>query len=726
MKRTHHLYYLLLTLLFLTGCNDPKHVTDALTRAEALMNEHPDSAWTVLNTISPDEMGQNCTRARYALLYTQAQDKTYRDETNDSLISVAVDYYCDTEDVRRKFLSYYYKGRVYTNAKDYLNATSCYMEAEQLVDEVGDDYLSGLLYAELGRIYNIYYDYPKSLEAHQKAAECYERAGKIRHRNYMWLNQGVLLRSMNEYDEAERLLRMALDSAKEEGDKALIKSCLGDFVMLCIEGERMLEARRIYTELLVWVDKVYGSSSFMSKLTRMYASEGDFVQAQKCLDQGWSRATDKTDSVSLYISSADLYRLRGENALAYQELQKGVAMQNGEARQALQQPVLTVQRDHLSERLDFEAYRLRMEKRLNLLYILFSVFILTIAVYGFFKILKKNKKVAQQVISELELKKKETEKKKEQAEKDRKNLEEENLKISSLLQKMDKDKEMADQTIKDLKNEIAMKEKKNNSDISRLLQKLKVSKEESRGAIANLKQELMQKEKDNDVLFSLLDELESEKNEAFQTIQNLNRTMEEKEESRQHMMALVQKLEDKNKVNVETIDSLRDSLDYKEMVYRQYEQETEKKQKDLQSTIDVKSEHISVLLKDRLEFMSDWILLYEEQLTLKNYKEKKIKRTVDETRAKYFKGKDAFRNLEKLVNLYRDNAMQYFREEILLTDEKDYFRVCCLFAGIPSHVIAWMMDEKTDVVYQRKSRLRKKIASIPCLHQDLFLRLLPK
>ncbi len=102
MKRT--LYLLLLSLLLLTGCNDPKSVTDALARAEALMNEYPDSAWAVLNTFSPDEMRQNRTRALYALLYTQAQDKTYRDETNVSLISIAVDYYLNTDDVRRKFL----------------------------------------------------------------------------------------------------------------------------------------------------------------------------------------------------------------------------------------------------------------------------------------------------------------------------------------------------------------------------------------------------------------------------------------------------------------------------------------------------------------------------------------------------------------------------------------------------------------------------------------------
>ena len=161
-----HCIFLLLILGALMACNDPKPVTDTLHRAEALMNEHPDSAWTLLNTISPDEMGQNRTRALYALLYTQAQDKTYRDETNDSLISIAVDYYRHTDDARRKFLSYYYKGRVHFNAKDYQNATLCYMEAEQLADEVGDDYLVGLLYSELGRIYNIYYDYPKSLEAY--------------------------------------------------------------------------------------------------------------------------------------------------------------------------------------------------------------------------------------------------------------------------------------------------------------------------------------------------------------------------------------------------------------------------------------------------------------------------------------------------------------------------------------------------------------------------------
>ena len=221
--------------------------------------------------------------------------------------------------------------------------------------------------------------------------------------------------------------------------------------------------------------------------------------------------------------------------------------------------------------------------------------------------------------------------------------------------------------------------------------------------------------------------MECDKAVADETIMNLKHEVSKQEkENNETISNLLQKLEDENRMNVETIANLRNTLESKEKVYNQYEQKTEKLRKNLENAIEVKSGHISVLLKEKFEFMGEWILLYEEELTLKNYREKKIKRAVDDTRMRYFKGKNVFQDLEMLVNLYCDNVMHHFRDEILLTEEKDYFRVCCLFAGIPPHIIAWMMNEKTDIVYQRKSRLRKKIASFPCLHQSLFLKLLSK
>ena len=474
MKGKHSIF-LLLILVALISCNDPKPVTDTLHRAEALMNEYPDSAWTLLNTISPDEMEQNRNRALYALLYTQAQDKTYRDETNDSLISVAVDYYRDTDDVRHKFLSYYYKGRVHFTTKDYLGATACYMEAEQLADEVGDDYLAGLLYAELGRIYRLYYDYPKSLEAHQKAAECYERAGKIRHRNYMWYNQSGIYRNINEYEQSERMLRLALDAGKIEDDKSLIILCLGDLVMMYVEKKQMSVAMELYQELVLLAGEDYGSAYFMGQIAKMHLSEKDYSRARQSLEKGWKRTKNRIDSVGLYFSSSELLSALGKEKIAYQELMKGVALQNDEAHQALQQPVLTAQRDYLSEKLEFEAYRIQVERLLRVLYILFFTILLSVVAFVLCRKLKKKKKV----INDLE-------QKKEQAER----------RISSLLQQLDDEKEKANRTIKSLKDEITQIEKGSNEAIKMeaLVQKLENDSKRNSEIVTYLREELKSQE----------------------------------------------------------------------------------------------------------------------------------------------------------------------------------------------------------------------------------------
>ena len=715
---------LLLLLTLLTACNDPKPVTDALHRAETLMNEHPDSAWTMLNTLSPDEMGQNGTRAHYALLYTQAQDKNYIDETNDSLITVAADYYRHTDDVRRKFLSHYYKGRVLSNAGNYLDATSCYMEAEQLVDAVGDDYLVGLLYAEMGRIYRLYYDYPKSLEAHQKAAECYERAGKIRHRNYMWLNQSSILRNMNNYKESEHLLRMSLDAGKKEKDKTLVESSIGGLVMLFIEQERMDEAQVLYEELVLVAGENYGSPTFMGCLAEMYLSAHDYVKARIYIEKGWSVAENRQDSVGLYLSSSAVLNATGHEQVAYQELLKGMKLQNNEAQQALQQPVLTAQRDHLSEKLEFEAYKLRMEKQLKVLYVLVSILVLVVVVIVFFKVLRKKK----QAITELEVQKREVEREKDD--------------IFFKFQQLNEEKKGADKTIEGLKNDISCKEKANNAKISTLIQKVKQGKEESKRNIEELRQEMARKDADsnrkitellrdlaqgkeasersiqkleqelkekeeekNSSISSLNEIMKSERAEALQHIQALNDAVEEKEKNRQELELKLQVLEMNSKANTESMNQIRVEL------------EQQVKQKTL---------HILELLGNDLNHQLEWMALHESQLANEDVRQNLIKERIAMLKQNYFVGEDAYRKLEETVNAYLDNAMLHFREEVGLAGENDYRRVCYMFAGISGQAIGEIMNESKDTVYQRRSRLLKRMLSFSCTHKEMFILLLSK
>ena len=715
---------LLLLLTLLTACNDPKPVTDALHRAEMLMNEHPDSALAVLNTLSPDAMGKNRTRAHYALLYTQAQDKNYIDETNDSLITIATDYYRHTDDVRRKFLSHYYKGRVLSNAGNYLDATSCYMEAEQLVDAVGDDYLVGLLYAEMGRIYRLYYDYPKSLEAYQKAAECYERAGKIRHRNYMWLNQSGVYRNINRCDESERLLRMTLASAQEEEDNVLVEFCMGDLVMLFIEEERMSEAQKLYEELKEIAEVDYGSAPFMGRLAEMYASEGQFVQAEACVEKGWERVDCCTDSINLYVASSELYSRQGRNDLAYEQLLEAMALQSEGAKQALQQPVLTAQCDFLSERLAFEAYKLRMEKRLNVLYLLVSTLVLGIVILVFFKVLRRKK----QAITELEVQKREVEKEKDDVFLKFQQLNEEkkkadktieglkndisckekanNAKISTLIQKVKQGKEESKRNIEELKQEMARKDAESNRKITELLKDLAQGKEASERSIQKLEQELKEKEEEKNRSISSLNEImKRERAESLQHIQALNDAVEEKEKNRQELESKLQMLEMNSKANTESMNQIRVEL------------EQQVKRKTL---------HILELLGNDLNHQLEWMALHESQLANEDVRQNLIKERIAMLKQNYFVGEDAYRKLEETVNAYLDNAMLHFREEVGLAGENDYRRVCYMFAGISGQAIGEIMNESKDTVYQRRSRLLKRMLSFSCTHKEMFILLLSK
>ena len=724
MKNIPTILILLPLLLAMIACHDPKPVTDTLHRAEALMHEHPDSAWTMLNTLSPDEMGQNGTRAHYALLYTQAQDKNYIDETNDSLISVAVDYYRHTDDVRHKFLSCYYKGRVLTNAKDYLNATTCYMEAEQLAGEVGDDYLVGLLYAELGRIYRLYYDYPKSLEAYQKSAECYERAGKIRHRNYIWYNQSSICRNLNESEESERLLRMALASAKEVKDNVLVELCIGNLVMFYIEEKRMSEAQKFYEELKAISGVDYGSASFMSSLTEMYVSVGDLIRAERYVEAGWERAKSSTDSINLYLSSAELYAKKGKNEWAYQELLKGVALQTKNAKEALQQPVLTAQRDYLSEKLAFEAYQLRVEKRLNFLYILLSLLILLMLSYSFYLIYKKIEKKSQQVISCLEEEKDKITERFNQLYVDKKkadltieNLKDEiirnekegNDKIAALLQKLDKDKEESNRSITELRRKLVEKVNESNAEITELLQEIEFGKEESNRSIAELKQKLLQKEEENHrSMLSLSEKMEQDKLSASKTIQELKNTIEEKKGKNSKMASLIQQLRDESKHNTEIITNLRAELEHRE--------------RELYEKLRQHSVCSAELFRSFNSDMGElWVVVKEKKVAVSG-----ISKVIYRWEEDYCVGKKALAKLEGLVNFYCDNAMMHFRNEISLGDEMHYQRVCYWFAGISIKAVALLMGESKDNVYQRRLRLREKIEVSDCLHKQLFLKMLGK
>jgi chromosome segregation ATPase len=238
-----------------------------------------------------------------------------------------------------------------------------------------------------------------------------------------------------------------------------------------------------------------------------------------------------------------------------------------------------------------------------------------------------------------------------------------------------------------------------------LLQQLADNKKEADRIVEKLKGELIRKEKHSNAEISeLLQKLECGEN----SMEELKQKLSEKEINRQEMESLIQQLENDSRMNATALDGLR--------------AEMEKLQEQNRMMMSQKVE----LLKSVLEQVAAVVYLHETKCFKEETKEKRIREGINSLKKDYFAGENQYRKVEALVNLYLDNAMWHFRKEISLPNEADYRRVCYMFAGVSGQVIGQIMGESKDAVYQRRSRLLKKIASLSCVHKEMFVLLLSK
>ena len=200
----------LITILIVTlaaiSCGKIKDAHNTLNDIETFINERPDSALTILGSFDTSLLENKSIWAHHSLLHAQAKDKCYIDETDDSLMTLVVSYYEDKRDKEKLFKAYYYLGRIQYNAGDYAESMLSYTKAEQLIDKIDDNFIKGLLYAQLGMLNQMYYDYTSSMDAYESAQTFYNNAGEIVHQYYIKLNIGQLYQELKQYGMSEKLL----------------------------------------------------------------------------------------------------------------------------------------------------------------------------------------------------------------------------------------------------------------------------------------------------------------------------------------------------------------------------------------------------------------------------------------------------------------------------------------------------------------------------------------
>ncbi|MDE6278592.1 MAG: hypothetical protein K2M05_01325, partial [Paramuribaculum sp.] len=171
--------------LLVVGCHH-NPIDNQLQLAESIMEEHPDSALTILQSIDGSTLTGE-TQALHALLLSQAYDKNYIDLTDDSLISIATNYYLSSSDAHHKMLAHYYRASVNYNAGYYETAL---MDALTALELTTDPISLARIESLNGRLYCRSKNYQESINWEQLSLYHNKMAGNTKWIPNNYINLG--------------------------------------------------------------------------------------------------------------------------------------------------------------------------------------------------------------------------------------------------------------------------------------------------------------------------------------------------------------------------------------------------------------------------------------------------------------------------------------------------------------------------------------------------------
>ncbi len=145
----------------------------------SFIEERPDSALTILDTMDSFSLTTSALKARHSLLLAMARDKNYIDDTTDSIIAPAVSWYRRHGSADEKLLMNYYRGRIAMNVGDYETAMRWFADGSRFSEKARNKVWSGRLCNAKFQVYQHLFDSSSAIDAALQSADYYAAAGEL-------------------------------------------------------------------------------------------------------------------------------------------------------------------------------------------------------------------------------------------------------------------------------------------------------------------------------------------------------------------------------------------------------------------------------------------------------------------------------------------------------------------------------------------------------------------
>ena len=230
----------------LSSCSSPSVKNPLLLCADSLMETCPDSALSILESITCPQKMPRADRALYALLLTQARHKNYIALEDDSLIKTAVDYYGDKKKSLRAAKAHYYWGATYSEMGYTSFAVEEYLTAIRLMP-VRDEFLA-MIYDNLAECYERDELFDIAIGAYRQAYQIL-RGGSQQIYPLRGIARMCLLQ--NKKDSALVYYQQALVCALVEQDSSLIGALYHDLAMAYSEKKDYIQADKYVSKAIM-------------------------------------------------------------------------------------------------------------------------------------------------------------------------------------------------------------------------------------------------------------------------------------------------------------------------------------------------------------------------------------------------------------------------------------------------------------------------------------------
>ena len=318
---TKALPFLLLCTTFFS-CRDGGRTESLLRTADSLMEEHPDSALTILRHDSLEicRSGKDY-RLWYALSRTEADDKCYILHVSDSTMRAAANYYNSHGSDFQRVRANYLLGRVYCDMHLYGHALTSFNKAITVESE-NDSTINRYKARSAtwaGYVYEVKGLHKDALRYNKLAYGYAKKAGAQVTEVYSLRDIGRSYRDLNRNDIAIHYYQKAAKKAKTIDDANLYNMVMEELAGIYIEEGRLDEAyAALNTQFLATTDKDISSHYYIWAMYFEKRGQLDSAVAYNKRGMNYSDVSIKRD-VSLDLARLLMKQGKHNEAIKYYE-----------------------------------------------------------------------------------------------------------------------------------------------------------------------------------------------------------------------------------------------------------------------------------------------------------------------------------------------------------------------------------------------------------------------